>query len=626
MSLPAKGLEVFKWRMCHACFKTIRRLSSQSEKSTRFYSSITLMSRRKTGSGVVTPVFIKAEDFKWRTALIDQNGSHTYGEILKKSLSLSERLLTLCGPVKDKFVGPRIAFLCPNDVSYVVSKWATWMMGGVAVPLSKSHPVSELEYFILDSRSSVVIATEEFEEKIGPLAEKLAIEKIILGKSDFLQFDDDVLSGESTVENRAESLDSIPLQSRSGRLKQNSKFASFLSINHYKRQAAMLIYTSGTTGRPKGVVHTHGSLHAQIEMMRIAWAWSKADTILHVLPLHHVHGIVNCLMTPMSCGATCVMLPKFDAKQVWSQLLDPVGENGARINVFMAVPTVYAKLIEYFEKEMGGKSHYSKEYAKSACMSRVRLMVSGSAALPQPIMKQWEDITGHRLLERYGMTEFGMGLTNSLSGERVPGAVGFPFPGVEVLIAEPDVSAENGYNVVAQGSSRSTKVTPGKEGHSGELYVRGPNVFSEYWNKPKETQETFTQDGWFKTGDTACFENGIYKILGRTSVDVIKSGGYKISALDIERHLLSHPDITDCAIVGLPDMTWGQKVAAVVVLQPGCVLTLHELKAWAKDLLPPYQIPTTLKCLDVMPRNAMGKVNKKELVKQVFPEANRRMI
>jgi malonyl-CoA/methylmalonyl-CoA synthetase len=252
MALQLKGIEVFKTRICHACFKTIGRISSQNEKCTRFYSGITMISRRKTGSGVVTPVFIKAEEFKWRTALIDQNGSHTYGEILKKSSNLSDRLLKLCSPVEDKLVGPRIAFLCPNDVSYVVSKWATWMMGGVAVPLSKIHPVSELEYFLQDSQSSIVVSTVEFEDKIGPLAEKLGIEKVILEKSDYLKSgSEDILDSESTEEIRAETLGSIPMQRHSVRLRPQSKFGSFLSTNHYKRQAAMLIYTSGTTGRPK---------------------------------------------------------------------------------------------------------------------------------------------------------------------------------------------------------------------------------------------------------------------------------------------------------------------------------------------------------------------------------------
>lgn len=216
------------------------------------------------------------------------------------------------------------------------------------------------------------------------------------------------------------------------------------------------------------------------------------------------------------------------------------------------------------------------------------------------------------------MTELGMALTNPVDDVRVPGAVGLPFPNVEVCIAKPNVAAENGYDVIAQGNWKKISVTPGLEKESGELYVRGANVFKEYWNKAEETKQSFTKNGWFKTGDTAAFENGVFRILGRTSVDIIKSGGYKISAIEVERHLLSHPSIADVAVVGLPDITWGQKVAAAVVLQPNKLLEINELRSWAKDHLAPYQMPSILEIIEEMPYNLMGKLNKKQLVPQVF--------
>ncbi|XP_076470595.1 malonate--CoA ligase ACSF3, mitochondrial-like isoform X2 [Babylonia areolata] len=361
-----------------------------------------------------------------------------------------------------------------------------------------------------------------------------------------------------------------------------------------------------------------------IANMVSAWTWSPRDVILHVLPLHHVHGLINALMTPLHVGASCLMLPKFDPQQVWHNLVNPMSHtDGVRVNVFMAVPTIYAKLIEHYDQHLhrGRGSRLACEYIKSVCMERIRLMVSGSSALPQPVMEKWESITGHRLLERYGMTEIGMALTNPLSGPRIAGCVGKPFPSVEVRIAKPNVYAKNGYDVIATGNAKRTTVTPGQEGESGELLVRGPSVFHQYWNRPEATKETFTPDGWFKTGDTAMVDSqAVYKIVGRTSVDVIKSGGYKISALDVERHLLTHAAVSDCAVVGLPDITWGQRVAAVVVLKEGHQLTLEDLKIWARNVLPPYQTPTVLHCLPQMPRNSMGKVNKKELVASVFPE------
>ncbi|CAC5396298.1 ACSF3 [Mytilus coruscus] len=372
---------------------------------------------------------------------------------------------------------------------------------------------------------------------------------------------------------------------------------------------------SGTTGRPKGVVLTYGNIHCNITGMISAWEWTSNDVILHVLPLHHVHGVVNALMVPLYCGATCVMLPKFDEKVVWEKLAVK-RKTGIDITIFMAVPTIYAKLIEYYEKSEE-ENQLASQFLSASC-ENIRLMVSGSAALPKTVMDKWKVISGHTLLERYGMTELGMVLTNPLHGERIPGAVGNPFPGVRVAISKPNVYSTNSYDVIAKGNSTTTNVTKGMEGEQGELLVKGPTVFKEYWKNPSASKSSFTKDGWFKTGDTAVFKDGVYRIMGRTSVDIIKSGGYKISALDIERHLLEHPDISECVVVGLPDITWGQRVAAVIVTKSNHHLKLFDLKSWCRDKLPSYQIPSELKNVSEIPRNAMGKVNKKEIVKQLF--------
>ncbi|KAK7115405.1 hypothetical protein V1264_001276 [Littorina saxatilis] len=492
------------------------------------------------------------------------------------------------------------------------------MANGVGVPLCKSHPASELEYFIQDSGCSALVASQCFADKLSPLAQQLNTPLRVI--------DDSELTCNYEV-NEWFVADKATSPKRSGKAKKTrpKRWYDLHQFNNgFKNDPALIIYTSGTTGRPKGVVLTHGNLCAMMSNMTTAWAWSAADVILHVLPLHHVHGVVNALMTPLQVGATCLMLPMFDPHKVWSCLVNPMSQtNRVRVNLFMAVPTIYAKLIQHYEEHLhrGRGSRLAGEYIRSVCMTRIRLMVSGSAALPQPVMEKWESITGHCLLERYGMTEIGMALTNPLSGPRIPGTVGKPFPSVEVCIAKPNVYSKNGYDGIAHGNAHRTTVEKGQEEESGELLVKGPSVFQEYWNRPKATEEAFTPDGWFKTGDTVTVNSdGFYKIIGRTSVDVIKSGGYKISALDIERHLLTHPAISDCAVVGLPDITWGQRVAAVVVVKHGGELSLGELKTWALNVIPPYQIPTELRCLPEMPRNAMGKVNKKELVANVFPE------
>ncbi|CAG2060219.1 unnamed protein product [Timema podura] len=198
--------------------------------------------------------------------------------------------------------------------------------------------------------------------------------------------------------------------------------------------------------------------------------------------------------------------------------------------------------------------------------------------------------------------------------KRLTGYVGLPLPGVEVQISGPD------YEPLVTGDN-SGSVVVSTDHDNGELLVRGPTLFSGYYNKPEATSKEFTQDGWFKTGDTARYEDGMYQILGRTSVDIIKTGGYKVSALEIETQLLTHPSISECAVVGLKDDTWGQKVAAVAVLKPGCEVSLSELRQWSKERLASYASPSVLKVIDTLPKNAMGKVNKKELIKELFPDA-----
>jgi malonyl-CoA/methylmalonyl-CoA synthetase len=220
-------------------------------------------------------------------------------------------------------------------------------------------------------------------------------------------------------------------------------------------------------------------------------------------------------------------------------------------------------------------------------------MVSGSAALPVAVLARWRELTGHTLLERYGMTEIGMALSNPLAGERRPGTVGQPLPGVELRLVD-----DAGHPVGA--------------GTPGEIEVRGPQVFQEYWGRPDETAQAF-RGGWFRTGDIAVLERGYYRILGRQSTDIIKSGGYKISALEIEETLRAHPAVQDCAVVGLPDDDLGERVAAAVVCRRGGSLHPAALQSWARERLAPYKVPRDVRVLAELPRNAMGKVTKPEL-------------
>ncbi len=443
---------------------------------------------------------------------------------------------------RDDLREERVAFLVQPGFSWVAVLWGIWRAGAIAVPLPQGTPSLELEYYIEDAQADTLVFDTAAEKLISPIGEKRGSRV----------FDcQELLAGKLET-----TLPDIPTDRR-----------------------AMILYTSGTTSRPKGVVTTHANIAAQITTLVEAWEWSAEDRIVLCLPLHHVHGIINVLSCALWSGAVCEMLPRFDANAIWDLIA------AGRLTVFMAVPTIYVKLIAAWE---ASSPERRKQLTESA--AKLRLMVSGSAALPVSTLERWKAITGHTLLERYGMTEIGMALSNSYRGQRIPGSVGRPLPGVQVRLVN-----ERGETV--------------PDGTPGEIEVRGPNVFSEYWRRPEATRDAF-REGWFRTGDTALFENGVYRILGRTNVDILKTGGHKVSALEIEEILREHPAISECAVVGVPDPEWGERVSAAVVLKAGASLTLEELRSWSKERLAAHKIPSRLLTLDALPRNAMGKVTK----------------
>jgi malonyl-CoA/methylmalonyl-CoA synthetase len=346
------------------------------------------------------------------------------------------------------------------------------------------------------------------------------------------------------------------------------------------------------------------------------------------LPLHHVHGLINALLLPLAVGAKVTMLPKFDTDEAWSRLLNINSTHKDRVNMFMAVPTIYSYLIQEYDKLFKNKSQM-EEYIKSHCSSKIRLMISGSAPLPETIFKRWKEITGHNLLERYGMTEIGMALSNPLiedgSRKRLPGFTGAPLPLVEARIVNYENSGEvlyesrgefnKGFWSSGAESSQATSENP--QEIVGNLQIRGPTIFKRYFNKPEATKESFTADGWFITGDSAAFspQANSFKILGRNSVDILKCKGYKISALEMETKLLEHPNILDCAVIGIPDEVIGQRILALVVTRnEASAETPAVINKWCQEKFASYSQPT-IKVIESVPRNLMGKVNKKELVK-----------
>ncbi len=489
----------------------------------------------------------RLRQFKDRIAIIDESGKYTYQDLIASSEKVASVLLA----GKVTLNEARVAFVIPSGFEYAAVLLGIWQAGGIAVPMCVSHPDPELEYIIQDSEAEIVIAHPDFEERLK-----------ILATSNWARFVS---------------------------LKQvfDSKRIDHPEVDESMR--AMIVYTSGSTGKPKGVVTTHKNIESQISTLVQAWGWTEKDFILDVLPLHHVHGIVNVLLCALWSGAACEMVPRFDADSVWRKFV----QND--YSLFMAVPTIYSRLIRVWDEA----SPETKIEMSEACR-KMRLMVSGSAALPVSTLEKWKEISGHVLLERYGMTEIGMALSNPLNGQRVPGHVGRPLPGVEIKLERTDDETTNE--------------------REGEILVKGPNVFLEYWNKPDATMEAFTEDGWFKTGDIARVnEDGVYRILGRDSVDIIKSGGYKISALEVEEVLRLHPYIQECSVVGVEDIDWGERVSAAIVAIEKSDLSPDDLRNWCKERLAPYKVPTMIELVSDLPRNVMGKVVKPE-VRKLFTD------
>jgi malonyl-CoA/methylmalonyl-CoA synthetase len=483
------------------------------------------------------------------TAIIADNRAYSYKELLFASGNFAHLLLNDAKDLDET----RVAFMVTPGFDYVRVQWGIWQAGGIIVPLCLTYPLPSLRYTIENSDAEILVVSPEYADLLQPLAVEKSIRFIVLGKDDL-----------STTE-------------EGGLLPE---------IKDSRR--AMILYTSGTTNLPKGVVTTHAHLNAQIASLIEAWQWTSLDYTINILPLHHVHGIVNIVSCSMWAGACCEFLPAFSAEGIFN-----VFKQG-KINVFMAVPTIYFKLIAHWEN-----LPIDEQTELTNIMSQFRFMVSGSAALPVSVMEKWEKISQHTLLERYGMTEIGMGLSNPYQGKRYAGHVGYPLPGVQVRLADEQ-----------DNEIPSTEI--------GEIQVKGATVFNEYWRKPEATAESFTKDGWFKTGDVATVDTeGGYRILGRNSVDIIKSGGYKISALEIEEVLRTHPSVSDCCVVGIDDDEWGELVVAAIVPKNDNT-DLTELNAWMRTQMPAYKTPRQYKLIPELPRNAMGKVTKNDVKKQLF--------
>ncbi|KAL9107919.1 MAG: hypothetical protein Q9227_007241 [Pyrenula ochraceoflavens] len=529
-----------------------------------------------------------------KTAIVhsDSGRTFTYGSLLHDVSAAKAKLLETANG--KSLAGERVAFLAENSYDYVVTFLSILAHEAIALPLSQGFPASELRYIIENSEAAIFLSTNKFRSKADEVVKEEIKHKPIL----------------ATVE-KIEA---------GAKPDQEVK----LDLDHTGKGGFML-YTSGTTSRPKGVLLSDSVITAQARSLIEAWEYTSQDYLLHVLPLHHIHGTINALVTPLFAGSTIEFLYPFNANSVWERLAAPFLPSPTKksITFFTVVPTIYNRLLSS-HSTLSPETQTASRTAISP--NNMRLNISGSAALPTPTKAAWTELShGNVLLERFGMTEVGMALSCGLAfDDRIDGSVGWPLPSVEARL----VDTETG-EVVPVGQEVDKD---GKE-REGEIQLLGPTVFTEYWRNPEATASEFVQDSdgrkWFKTGDVATrrivegagqnakqaswAKGPMYFIRGRKSVDIIKTGGEKVSALEVERELLSLPEITEAAVLGVPNEQWGQKVAAVVVIKEGAKGAkgkdwgVMDMRRALRERLVNYKVPQELKVVEEIPKNTMGK-------------------
>ncbi len=481
-----------------------------------------------------------------RFAVLPDGRTYSYADLDKVSARFANALVALgVAP------GDRVAVQVEKSIEALMLYLGTLRAGAVFLPLNTAYTGAELAYFLGDAEPRVFVCDPGKAEGLRPVAEGAGARFETMGI---------YRSGAPAPGSMLE----LGLASAE----------SFATVARRPDDLAAILYTSGTTGRSKGAMLSHDNLWSNALTLIDCWRFTADDVLLHALPIFHTHGLFTSSNTVMAAGGSMIFLPKFDADQVIGWL--------PKATSMMGVPTFYTRLLDHpgFTRDL---------------VAHMRLFTSGSAPLLAETHRQFEERTGHRILERYGMTETNMNTSNPYDGDRRAGTVGFPLPGVALRVADPATG------------------TPLATGETGVIEVRGPNVFKGYWRNPEKTREEFRADGFFITGDLGVIDaDGYVTIVGRAK-DLIISGGFNVYPKEVEEAIDALPGVTESAVIGVPHPDFGEGVVAVVVPQAGETVTGDAVIAGLKDRLARFKQPKQVFIVEALPRNAMGKVQKKEL-------------
>jgi malonyl-CoA/methylmalonyl-CoA synthetase len=476
-------------------------------------------------------------------------GRISYGDLIARAGQMANVLVA-----RGVKPGDRVAVQVEKSVANIVLYLATVRAGAVYLPLNTAYTLNELDYFIGDAEPSLVVCDPSKAEGLAPIAAKVKAKVETLGPD-----------GKGSLTEAA--------------AKASSEFATVSRAND---DLAAILYTSGTTGRSKGAMLTHDNLASNSLALVGYWGFTDKDVLIHALPIYHTHGLFVATNVTLFARASMIFLPKLDPDLIIKLM--------ARATVLMGVPTFYTRLLQNPALSRDTTQH-------------MRLFISGSAPLLAETHREWSARTGHAVLERYGMTETNMNTSNPYDGERVPGAVGFPLPGVSVRVTDPETAKE----------------LPREE--IGMIEVKGPNVFKGYWRMPEKTKAEFRDDGFFITGDLGKIDGkGYVHILGRGK-DLVISGGFNVYPKEIESEIDAMPGVIESAVIGVPHADFGEGVTAVLVCNKGADVTEAAVLKALDGRLAKFKMPKRVFVVDELPRNTMGKVQKnvlRDIYKDIF--------